>query len=262
MGTINWTIWDWRITLLVCEHERVLYLVWCCDLAKSFEAFIFADLFFVLTWFKLVFLYVREDILKLNFWLMLPALGTISDCLISLNERLNLIIILWHSNNLCLTSGWVSLRKTVNLPLETVNGQGLRSSNFEHSFDMDNELVEVRVVWFELFKSFMLVDFKHLLFNPDTSSFVFFSFLDQILSNHVLKTWFRLDLSNLFQTPHDYVFEQVFSRYAFLVSTWVKIFSLEMSWQFHNVIERECSVLHNSFLLESKELSSELFMSW
>jgi len=77
---------------------------------------------------------------------MLPALGTISDCLISLNERLNLIIILWHSNNLCLTSGWVSLRKTVNLPLETVNGQGLRSSNFEHSFDMDNELVEVRVV--------------------------------------------------------------------------------------------------------------------
>lgn len=140
---------------------------------------------------------------------LVPFFHTVFTVVISSGlQGLELVIVL-HIRGVGLLNSGLSLGKIRNFSLQTVNSQGLRCGKFQDSLNMNNDLVEVRVVVLELLESLLLVNLQDLLFDPNSGTIILLSFLPQVLTDHLLEGWLRLDGSNVSQLSNDHVFKNI-----------------------------------------------------
>lgn len=130
----------------------------------------------------------------------------------------------------------IPLGQIHDLSLKTVDGQGLRGGDLEHPFDVDDYLVEVRILLFELLESFLLVDLQYLLLDPHPRSFIFFALLLQVLVNHVLEGGLRLDGANLCESPYHDILKLILKTPGFLLGFFVHFSTHEMLGHVHDVV--------------------------
>ena len=135
--------------------------------------------------------------------------------LMLLDDILDLILSLWDQKvNVIILSPFGQVQ---NLPLERVDGQSLSCGNFKDSLDMNDNLVEIWIIFFELLECLLFVDLKNLLFDSQSLPLVFRALLDHVVIDHVLQRRLGLQSPNLSQSSDAHVLKSVFKPPSFLL---------------------------------------------
>ena len=128
--------------------------------------------------------------------------------------------------------------------------------------DVDDDLVEVRVILIELLEAHMLILLENFLLDATASSRVLFFLLSHELGDGVFEAGLVLLDPNLLQVPHHQILENVLEPLRLdVILAW--LFLLQVVRHDHDVVKWDAGVClqpQHSLLFEESELPLEIIM--
>ena len=139
------------------------FLMWRSNFAEPLQSIVFL-LFLAVIWaLELVFLDVLENILEFDtaYFSSLAFYGLLLRMLICHSQLLSRQLfdhrILFRNDKLICLDG-ISLRKVHDFSLQTIDGESLGCGDFQDSFNMHNNFVEIGVLLLKLLESLLLIN--------------------------------------------------------------------------------------------------------
>ena len=111
------------------------------------------------------------------------------------DDVLNPILPLWDQNIAVIVLS--PLGKVENFSLKRVDSQSLSGSDLQDSFDVNDDLVEIRIVLLKLLKRLLFVNLKDLLLDSEPLSLIFCPLFNHVVVNHVFERGLGLQSPNL-----------------------------------------------------------------